>query len=50
MGRESDMGEDDMEMRGFLKLTNKVYPPLKRAPSWKTHGEKKVPGGLAIRS
>jgi hypothetical protein len=32
MDRESNMGEEDMEMRNFFKSTRKIHPSLKRAP------------------
>ncbi len=32
MDRESNMGEEDMEMRNFFKSTREIHPSLKRAP------------------
>jgi triphosphoribosyl-dephospho-CoA synthetase len=32
MDRESNMSEEDMEMRNFFKSTSKIHPSLKRAP------------------
>ncbi len=46
MDRESNMSEEDMEMRNFFKSTLKIYPPLRGSAVPRCTCEGMVTGGF----